>query len=180
MTEAPIHVLGQTKAEANERTGTVAEVVEVLESFEELFDDDFQADLPSLTKHLSTRPEDNLKMLTEIIFDRLTFLKGPEEPVQEEAPSEPEEEEEEDLSALLDQKSVDEMSDEEMSSINIEDGEAAEEVDDMEEIPEAESEGMSAFHKLERTVKQTACTRLFTDAANSDANNANTPNARLG
>ena len=131
------------KADANERTGTVAEVVEVLESFESLFDDAFRSDLPSLTKHLETRKEDNLKMLTEVINDRLSFLHKQANPEPEPAVEEPEEEE--DLASLLDQKSVDEMSDEEMSSINMDGGAEPVEEEPVPEAPAEEGIGLDAL-----------------------------------
>jgi len=133
------------KAEANGRIGKAEAVIELLESHQELFDDSFKRDLPGLSQHLGTRSADNLKMLEEVLSDRLGYLAGLNQPkvIEDEVP-----EPEEDFASLLTQKSVDEMSDDEMKSINIDKGEMEEELPVVEEAIVASDEiGLDDFIK---------------------------------
>jgi pilus assembly protein FimV len=107
--------------------GEVEEIVSVLNKHRHLFTDEFDEQLPSLEQHLSTRSEDNLKATSEVIHQRLLFLQKEFKAEQEEAKGVTETElsapiggaEEDDFASLLDQKSVDEMSESEMDAVTV-------------------------------------------------------------
>lgn len=115
------------------RAGTTDELVELLKSNRDVFDEQFDSQLPSLEKHLATRDPDNLKMMTEVISGRLTSLGSLSAQIEDTTPDNSSEnppgdetneansegDAEEDFASLLQQKSVDEMSEEERQQINI-------------------------------------------------------------
>ncbi|MBF0245078.1 MAG: hypothetical protein HQL31_07370 [Planctomycetes bacterium] len=119
------------KAEAGSWEGSVEVLVGILENFRALFDEQFEAQLPGLKKHLETRDSGNLKMMCEVIHQRLESL-CPEKSMlskagPESAPTAPAED---DFSDILNQKSVDEMDENERQSIALADGAKGEEAAD--------------------------------------------------
>jgi hypothetical protein len=145
--------------------GSADAFVALLKKYKDLFDSDFEDQLPSLQSHLESRNSDNLMAMCEVVEQRLSFLKGDSSPfsdedLKEDSSSEltlademneeslstddneedpllgdqesedllsndteggdqDETEEEEDFSALLGQRAVDDMSDDEIDSITL-------------------------------------------------------------
>lgn len=120
---------------AEKRSGTPGELIDLLKKCSSVFDEGFDAHIGSLEKHLGTRPPEILKAMVEIIEPRLGELLGKSEKNSVSAPGEsdvspeaaPEtaaadavpSSAEEDYAALLEQKSVDEMSEEERRQLEI-------------------------------------------------------------
>lgn len=112
--------------------GTADELVEVLVRYRPLFDENFDSLLPGLKNHLCDISSDKLMVMTELIAKRLDFL-GKEADEAAPAPSEtpgkvtagvplPQAQpaaDAEDFSAILQQKSIDEMNEDERAAINM-------------------------------------------------------------
>ena len=112
------------KAAAAGHQGSAGELVALLRKHAGLFDGEFAAQLPGLEKHLATRSQDNLRAMMEVVGARLSQLaSGPVAPAGA-VPVATAPAPEEDFSALLQQKSVDEMSEEERAAIAVKEGAA--------------------------------------------------------
>ena len=144
------------QAESAGWAGEADEIIKILKKHRHLFGEDFDAQLPSLEQHLSTRGEDNLKATSEVIHQRLVFLQKEYKKEQESAKGVTETElnapiggsAEDDFASLLDQKSVDEMSESEMDALTLSGGSSAEQIISEPEVS-AESEGDEAEEQVD-------------------------------